>query len=135
MNAWLRLNFSKHCSEHMVLFFSLKSINDTATLNHIKTFYYNEILKNVSQFILYTLWAAVGIPMFRKLDFQGYTLLIHILLKVAWAYGKNMDFGIRYLNQILVQSFFSFWLWSKHFFFSIVFLFLKWERYTLADMY
>lgn len=128
--GWIFLNITLY----MVLFFFLKSINDTATLNHIKTFYYNEILKNVSQFILYTLWAAVGIPVFTKLDFQSYTLFIHILLKVASAYGKNMDFRIRYLNQILVQPFFSFWLWSKYFF-SIVFLFFKWERYTLADMY
>lgn len=128
--GWIFLNIT----QYMVLFFFLKSINDTATLNHIKTFYYNEILKNVSQFILYTLWAAVGIPVFTKLDFQSYTLFIHILLKVASAYGKNMDFRIRYLNQILVQPFFSFWLWSKYFF-SIVFLFFKWERYTLADMY
>lgn len=131
-NAWLSPNISRYC------FFHFRWCQGHCHTEQNKNCFYcnkTKTLKNVSySFAAYFVSSSLH-PMFRKLGFQSYALLIYILLKVAWAHGKNMDFGIRDLNQILVQLLSCFWLWPKYLiFFNIVFLFLKWERYTLAGL-
>lgn len=78
------LLFPKYCLEHIVLFLSLKSVSDTATLNKIKPFYINKIKTfNVSQ-------GVCGIPCEQLYAsrcsenevFQSCTVLMYILLKL-----------------------------------------------------